>query len=46
VMLLDPRNWSVANRIDAVLKALPPAVASHSSAETHACVIERGDLTR
>lgn len=41
VMLLDPRRtWSVANRIDAVLAALPPGIAAHASAETHACVVE------
>jgi carboxylate-amine ligase len=40
VMLLDPSDWAVANRIDAVLEALPPGVASHATAETHACVIE------
>jgi carboxylate-amine ligase len=41
VMLLDPRRaWSVANRIDAVLAALPPEIAAHASAETHACVVE------
>lgn len=40
-MLLDPRRtWSVANRIDAVLAALPPGIAAHASAETHACVVE------
>ncbi|HEY3190797.1 MAG TPA: YbdK family carboxylate-amine ligase [Solirubrobacteraceae bacterium] len=40
VMLLDPRTWSVANRIDDVLGVLPPEAASCASAETHACVIE------
>src|SRR3954449_2166305 len=40
VMLLDPRDGSPANRIDEVLGALPPAVARHASAETHACVVE------
>ena len=40
VLLLDPRTWSVANRIDEALAALPPGVARHASAETHACVIE------
>ena len=40
VMLLDPRTWSVANRIDEALAALPPSLARHASAETHACVIE------
>jgi carboxylate-amine ligase len=40
VMLLEPRTWSLANRIDDVLAALPPEVASRASAETHACVLE------
>jgi carboxylate-amine ligase len=41
VVLLDPRRaWSVANRIDDVLAALPPEVAARVSAETHACVVE------
>src|SRR3954468_4089926 len=41
VMLLDPRRtWSLANRIDEVLAALPPGIAAHASAETHACVVE------
>jgi glutamate---cysteine ligase / carboxylate-amine ligase len=40
VMLLDPLTWSVANRIDDVLAALPASVARHACAETHACVIE------
>jgi carboxylate-amine ligase len=41
VLLLDPGNgWSVANRIDDVLAALPPRISAHASAETHACVIE------
>jgi len=41
VMLLDPGTpWSLANRIDAVLGALPPGIAAHASAETHACVVE------
>ena len=32
-MLLDPRTtWSLANRIDAVLGALPPGIAAHASA--------------
>jgi len=39
-MLLDPVTWSVANRIDDVLEALPANVRRHASAETHACVIE------
>jgi carboxylate-amine ligase len=40
VMLLKPPTWSLANRIDDVLAVLPPEVASHASAETHACVVE------
>ncbi len=40
VMLLDPETWSVANRIDDVLAALPPGLRAHASAETHACVVE------
>jgi glutamate---cysteine ligase / carboxylate-amine ligase len=39
-MLLDPFDWSVANRIDEVLAALPPTLRSHTSAETHACIVE------
>jgi carboxylate-amine ligase len=41
VLLLDPGDrWSVANRIDDVLAALPPEISTRASAETHACVIE------
>jgi glutamate---cysteine ligase / carboxylate-amine ligase len=40
VLLLDPLTGSVANRIDEALEALPPSVARHASAETHACVVE------
>src|SRR5436305_727631 len=41
VMLLDPRrDFSVANRIEDVLTALPAGLASRTSAETHACVLE------
>src|SRR4051812_32407660 len=39
-MLLDPGNWSVANRIEDVLEALPASVAARAAAETHACVVE------
>lgn len=39
-MLLDSRTWSVANRIDDVLEALPVELTGHVSAETHACVVE------
>jgi carboxylate-amine ligase len=40
LMLLDARTLSLANRVDGVRAALPPALASHTSPETHACVIE------
>jgi glutamate---cysteine ligase / carboxylate-amine ligase len=40
VMLLDGATWSVANRIDDVVSALPSEVAARVAAETHACVIE------
>jgi carboxylate-amine ligase len=40
LVLLDPERWSVANRIDDVLAALPPDTRAQASAETHACVIE------
>jgi glutamate---cysteine ligase / carboxylate-amine ligase len=40
VMLLDARTWSIANRIEEVLPALPHELARHASAETHACVLE------
>jgi glutamate---cysteine ligase / carboxylate-amine ligase len=40
VMLLEPHTWSLANRIDDVLAALPPEVASRASAGTLACVVE------
>jgi carboxylate-amine ligase len=40
VMLLDPDSWRLAHRIDDVLPALPPELASHVGAETHACTLE------
>jgi carboxylate-amine ligase len=41
VMLVDPqRHWSLAQRIDDVLAALPGALAGHVSAETHQAAIE------
>src|SRR5258708_33893466 len=40
-MLVDPqRSWSLAQRIDDVLEALPDALAGHVSAETHQAAIE------
>ena len=40
LMLLEPRGWTLANRIDDVLASLPAAVAERASAETHACAVE------
>jgi carboxylate-amine ligase len=40
VMLLEPREWTLANRIDDVLAALPATLAGRASAETHACAVE------
>lgn len=39
-MLLEPRDWSVADGVDALLARLPPAIGSHASAATHARVLE------
>ncbi|HEY6890030.1 MAG TPA: YbdK family carboxylate-amine ligase [Solirubrobacter sp.] len=40
VLLLDPHDWSPANRVDDVLAALPSHLSAHACAETHACVVE------
>jgi carboxylate-amine ligase len=40
LMLLDPRDWTLANRIDDVLAALAPDLLEQADAETHACVLE------
>jgi carboxylate-amine ligase len=40
VMLLDPREWTLAQRIDEVLPRLPPALAAQVTAETHGAAIE------
>jgi carboxylate-amine ligase len=40
VMLLDPRDWSLASRIDDVLAALPAAVAARAAQETHGSALE------
>jgi carboxylate-amine ligase len=40
VMLLDPVTWMPASRSEEVLAALHPAIAEHTSAETHGSVIE------
>jgi glutamate---cysteine ligase / carboxylate-amine ligase len=40
VMLLDPIDFSLAQRIDEVLPRLSPQLASHVSAETHGAAIE------
>ena len=44
VMLLDPRDWSLASRIDEVLPALPAAVAERAAAETHGSALELASL--
>jgi glutamate---cysteine ligase / carboxylate-amine ligase len=40
VMLLDPRDWSLASRIGDVLPALSGAVAEQAAAETHGSALE------
>ena len=40
VMLLDPHDWSLAQRIDDVLPRLSPELASRATAETHGAAIE------
>ncbi len=40
VMLLDPRDWSLASRIDDVLPALSGPVAARAAAETHGSALE------
>ena len=39
-MLLDPRDWTLAHRIDDLLPQLSPELAQHVAAETHACTLE------
>jgi glutamate---cysteine ligase / carboxylate-amine ligase len=40
VMLLEPRGWTLVNRVDDVLASLPPGLRGGASAETHACAVE------
>jgi carboxylate-amine ligase len=40
VMLLDPHDWSLAQRIDDILPRLSPELACFVTAETHAAAIE------
>lgn len=40
VMLLDPSDWSLAQRIEEVLARVPAAISSHVGAETHQAAIE------
>jgi glutamate---cysteine ligase / carboxylate-amine ligase len=40
VMLLEPRDWSLAHRIDSLLPELSPRLVGSVSAETHACTLE------
>ena len=39
-MLLDPKNWSLAQRIDDVLPRLPAVLGAQATAETHSAAIE------
>ncbi len=39
-MLLEPRGWTLVNRVDDVLASLPPGLHGRASAETHACAVE------
>jgi hypothetical protein len=40
VMLLDPADWSLASRADAVMKQLTGELKSHTSTETHGSALE------
>jgi glutamate---cysteine ligase / carboxylate-amine ligase len=40
VMLLNPHDWSLAQQIDRVIPALPPALAPHVTRETHKSALE------
>ena len=40
VMLLDPADWSLASRADAVMTRLRGELASHTSTETHGSALE------
>jgi carboxylate-amine ligase len=40
VMLLHPRDWSLAQRIETVLPRLSPELAAHVTTETHRSAIE------
>lgn len=40
VMLVDPVDWSLAQRVESVLERLPPEITEHVGAETHQAAIE------
>jgi glutamate---cysteine ligase / carboxylate-amine ligase len=40
VMLLEPRGWTLASRVDEVMMALPPELAEQAAQETHGSVLE------
>jgi carboxylate-amine ligase len=40
VMLLDPADWSLASRADAVMKKLTGELKAHTSTETHGSALE------
>ena len=44
LLLLDPRDWSLAQRTDDVLTRLSPNLSPHAAAETHEAAIELATL--
>ena len=40
VMLIDPRDWSLAQEADRVIEQLPPVIRGHTTGETHRAAIE------
>ena len=40
VMLLDPRDWALASRVDEVLAAMPAELAERTAQETHGSALE------
>jgi glutamate---cysteine ligase / carboxylate-amine ligase len=44
VLVLDPGDWSLAQRTDEILATLSPCVSPHAAAETHEAAIELATL--
>jgi len=40
IMLLDPRDWSLASRVDEVLATVTPELAAQAAPETHGSALE------